>query len=132
MKKELIVPQRMKSSYDRYHFAPAVKVGDTVWVSGQAGIRDNGEVPASLEEQTHLSFQKLKHVLESAGATLDDVVELVSYHVDFPNGAATIMAVKDQYMPHKYPAWTGLGVTSLLLPGLLIEIKAIAVIGCGR
>jgi enamine deaminase RidA (YjgF/YER057c/UK114 family) len=34
-------------------------------------------------------------------------------------------------MQRNYPAWTGIGVTSLLLPGLLLEIKAVAVIGSG-
>lgn len=132
MKKEAIVPERMRANYDRYHYAPAIKVGTTVWVSGQAGVGEGGVIPPSLEEQTHLAFQKLKQVLEAAGSSLDDIVELVSYHVDFPNGASTITAVKDQYITKNYPAWTGIGVTSLLLPGLLIEIKATAVIGSGR
>ena len=131
MKKEAIVPERMKANYERYHYAPAVKVGNTLWVSGQVGISDTGEIPASLEEQAHIAFQRLQYVLEAAGATIDDVVELVTYHVDFPNGAQVITAVKDQYMKRNYPAWTGIGVTSLLLPGLLLEIKAVAVIGSG-
>lgn len=131
MKKEMIVPKGMEASAERYHYAPAIKVGNTIWVAGQAGIKANGEIPKSLEEQTHLAFQKLQQVLEAAGASLDDIVELVSYHVDFPNGAQTIMAVKDQYIRGTYPTWTGLGVTSLVAPGLLIEIKAMAVVGCG-
>jgi enamine deaminase RidA (YjgF/YER057c/UK114 family) len=131
MKKEAIVPERMKANYERYHYAPAIKVGNTVWVSGQVGISDKGEIPASLEEQAHIAFQRLQYVLEAAGASIDDVVELVTYHVDFPNGAQVITSVKDQYMQRNYPAWTGIGVTSLLLPGLLLEIKAVAVIGSG-
>ncbi len=121
----------MQANYDRYHYAPAVKVGNTVWVSGQVGMREDGVIPPSLEEQLHVAFRRIKVLLEQAGASMDDIVELVSYHIDFPSGAATISAVKDQYITRSYPAWTGVGVSSLLIPGLLFEIKVVAVIGSG-
>ena len=131
MKKEAIIPSSMQANYDRYHYAPAVKVGNTVWVSGQVGMREDGVIPPSLEEQLHVAFRRIKVLLEQAGASMDDIVELVSYHIDFPSGAATISAVKDQYITRSYPAWTGVGVSSLLIPGLLFEIKVVAVIGSG-
>ena len=131
MKKEAIIPEGMQAYYDHYHFAPAIKVGNTVYVSGQTGLTETGEVPATLEEQTHRTFQSLKYVLEAAGCTLDDVVELQSFHVDFPNGAEAIMAIKAEYFTKNYPAWTAVGVTSLAMPGLLVEFKAIAVVGSG-
>jgi len=132
MSKQVIIPKGFEPYYEHYHFGPAVKVGETVWVSGQTGLTATGEVPASLEEQTELAFQSLKYVLEAAGATLDDIVELNTFHVDFPNGADTFMAVKDKYLTKDYPAWTAVGVTSLALPGLLVEIKATAVVGSGK
>jgi len=39
--------------------------------------------------------------------------------------------VKDRYLPDRYPSWTAVGVTQLALPGLLVEIRAVAVAGCG-
>lgn len=132
MKKEIIIPAGMQGAYDHMHFAPGLKVGNTVYVSGQAGIRPDGKVADTLEEQLDLCFQKIQRVLEAAGATLDDVVELVSYHVgNMAADAPTIFAVKDKYFTRDYPAWTAAGISGLAMPGLLVEIKAVAVIGSG-
>jgi enamine deaminase RidA (YjgF/YER057c/UK114 family) len=133
MKKQLIIPDAMRRAYDVMHFAPGVKVGDTVYVSGQAGITADGKVAETLEEQLHLCFQKIQLVLEAAGGTLDDIVELESFHVgDMVADTATIFRVKDVYLTHDYPAWSSFAVAGLALPGLLVEIKAIAVIGSGN
>jgi len=40
--------------------------------------------------------------------------------------------VKDEYLPRNYPAWTAVGVTWLALPELRVEIRAVAVVGCGK
>jgi enamine deaminase RidA (YjgF/YER057c/UK114 family) len=39
--------------------------------------------------------------------------------------------VKDEYFPDRYPSWSAVGVTQLALPELLVEIRAVAVAGCG-
>jgi enamine deaminase RidA (YjgF/YER057c/UK114 family) len=41
------------------------------------------------------------------------------------------MRVKSEFIPDKYPAWTAIGVTELVLPQLLVEVRATAVIGSG-
>ena len=41
------------------------------------------------------------------------------------------MTVKDDYFPDRYPSWTAVGVTQLALPELCVEIRAVAVVGCG-
>jgi len=133
MKKQIIIPAGMQGAYDHMHFAPGVKVGDTVYVSGQAGIKADGKVAETLEEQLHLCFQKIALVLEAAGGSLDDIVELESFHVgDMIADTPTIFKVKDHYLTRDYPAWSAFGVTMLAVPGLLVEIKAVAVIGSGN
>jgi enamine deaminase RidA (YjgF/YER057c/UK114 family) len=132
MTKQIIIPAGMEPYYEHYHFAPAIKVGNTVWVSGQTGMKANGDVPESLEDQLHLAFQSLKYVLEAAGATLDDIVDLTTFHIDFPNGTEKIMEVKNEYLTKNYPAWTAVGVSSLAVPGLLVELKVVAVIGANK
>jgi enamine deaminase RidA (YjgF/YER057c/UK114 family) len=132
MKKEIIIPEGMQGAYDHMHFAPAIKVGETIYVSGQAGIKGDGKVAETLEEQLHICFQKIKLILETAGSSLDDIVELESFHVgDMVADTGVIFAVKDQYLTRDYPAWSAFGVTGLAMPGLLVEIKAVAVIGSG-
>ncbi|MDT4884741.1 RutC family protein YjgH [compost metagenome] len=84
-----------------------------------------------IEEQAHLAFQALKHVLESAGATLADVVELMTFHTELQGDMQAFARVKDQYFPNRYPSWTAIGISQLALPELRVEIRAVAVAGCG-
>ena len=49
------------------------------------------------------------------------------YHVDIGRHMETFMAVKDRYLTEPYPAWTAIGVSELVVPGGLVEIRAIAV-----
>jgi enamine deaminase RidA (YjgF/YER057c/UK114 family) len=115
--------------YDNYHFSQATRVGDTIWVSGQVGIDANLRPAAGLAEQARLAFLGLKTVLEAAGSTLGDVVELMTFHIDLQGGAAEFAAVKDEFFPACYPAWSAVGVTQLAMPELLVEIRAVAVAG---
>jgi enamine deaminase RidA (YjgF/YER057c/UK114 family) len=117
--------------YDAYHFSQATRVGDLIWVSGQVGI-DAAMTPGKdMEAQARLAFEGLKTVLEAAGSSLADVVELTTFHTDLRGDMAAFAPVKDAYFPERYPSWTAVGVTQLALPELLVEIRAVAVVGCG-
>ena len=132
MKKQAFVPEGMEALCATYHHAPAMRVGHIVWTSGQVGMTDAGELPATVEAQADLAFKNLARVLEEAGASLDDIVELQSFHVGLPNGSTEFRSVKDRYLVNNPPAWTALGVNYVALPGVFLEIKAVAVIGSGR
>jgi enamine deaminase RidA (YjgF/YER057c/UK114 family) len=81
--------------------------------------------------QARLAFEGLKTVLEAAGATLADVVELMTFHTDLRRDMPAFSQVKDQYFADRYPSWTAVGVTQLALPEFLVEVRAVAVAGCG-
>jgi enamine deaminase RidA (YjgF/YER057c/UK114 family) len=121
-----INPPGTEARYKNWHFSQAVQQGDTVWVSGQVGFGKDG-THEDLESQARIAFQNLERVLAAAGASLKDIVELVTYHVDMDLG--TFGRVKDEFIPEDYPAWTVVGVTALALPELKVEIRATAVIG---
>jgi enamine deaminase RidA (YjgF/YER057c/UK114 family) len=129
MKRTLINPKPTQILYDNYHFSQGTRVGDTVWVSGQVGIDADLQPAAGLAEQARLAFLGLRAVLEAAGSTLADVVELMTFHIDLRGGAAEFAAVKDEFFPADYPSWSAVGVTQLALPELLVEIRAVAVVG---
>lgn len=112
--------------FDLFKYSPAVKAGGLVFVAGQVGIRPDGTVPDSAEEQIDLAFKRLGAILEHEGLGFEDLVELVSYHVRIDEQLTTFREVKDKYMTRDFPAWTILGVASLARPNLLIEIKAVA------
>ena len=87
----LINPSGTEEFYNTWQFSQGVQVGDTLWISGQLGIGADGKAGATIEDQTRLAFQNLTRVLETAGGTLADVVELTTYHLamdDLPQVAA--------------------------------------------
>jgi enamine deaminase RidA (YjgF/YER057c/UK114 family) len=129
MMRKLINPGSTKAMYDNFHFSQATRVGDMVWVSGQVGIDANMRPGKGLSEQARLAFAGVKTVLEAAGASLGDVVELTTFHIDLQGGSREFGAVKNEFFPSNYPSWTAVGVTQLAIPGLLVEIRAVAVAG---
>ncbi len=131
MPKELIVPPQDQALYDDWHFSPAVRVGDTIYVSGQVGVNEKHEPADGIEAQARLAFQNLERVLAEAGATLRDVVEMTTFHINLQADVAGFSKVKDEFFPDSYPAWTAVGTTELALPGLLVEVRATACIGAG-
>ncbi|MCY1285186.1 RutC family protein YjgH [compost metagenome] len=130
LKRQSINPPPTQVFYDNFHFSQATRVGDMIWVSGQVGIDATMTPGKDVEEQAHLAFQGLKNVLEAAGATLADVVELMTFHTELQGDMQAFAQVKDQYFPDRYPSWTAVGISQLALPGLRLEIRAVAVAGC--
>lgn len=124
-------PGSTQAMYDAMHFAQATRVGDTIWVSGQVGIDAAMKPGEGMEAQARLAFEGLRSALEAAGATLTDVVELTTFHMDLRGEMAAFAMVKDEYFPSRYPSWTAVGTTQLALPELRVEIRAIAVAGSG-
>ncbi|HDR9573234.1 TPA: RidA family protein, partial [Burkholderia stabilis] len=81
------------------------------------------------EAQIVQAFENLKHVLEAAGASFNDVVDLTTFHTDMRD-LPLFMQVRDRYLVgHPKPAWTAVGAHMLGgSPGYIVEIKAVAVL----
>jgi enamine deaminase RidA (YjgF/YER057c/UK114 family) len=139
--REVIIPPGMEILYERYHYCPGIKVGNTLYIAGQVGRDENMQVVEDPEAQFAQTFENVKKVLTAAGVTFDHVVEMVTYHVTSPELYAAsgqqpftlpylplFIQVKDRYFTGNYPTWTGVGVTSLSTPGLIVEIKCTAVL----
>ena len=127
MKRILINPKETQLMYDGFHFSQANRVGDIIWISGQVGIDGKLAPGNGMAEQARLAFEGLKRTLAAAGATLHDVVELTTFHIDLRGEMDDFVKVKDEYLPRDYPAWTAVGVTQLALPELRVEVRAVAV-----
>lgn len=121
-----IVPTSMQSTYDSSHFSPAVVDGDRIFVSGVIGTNAEGKVPDDPTTQFECAFEGVKQILEAAGATLADIVELTSYHVGLHDHLGTFFAVKDKYLLEPYPAWTAIGVSALARRNGLVELRVTA------
>ena len=96
----------------------------TLYTSGQVS---EGE---TLEDQLRGTFAALKSQLTDAGASLDDIVKMNTYIVDYNKSHLdTFRNVRDEFFSKENrPASTLVGVTALALPKYLVEIEAIAVI----
>ncbi|MBN8974279.1 MAG: RidA family protein [Rhizobiales bacterium] len=112
--------------FKKFGYSPAVRAGDFLYVAGQIGLNPDGSMPANDEGQIVNAFDRLKIVIEEAGASLDDIVELVSYHVGLQNHLGKFVEIKSRYIREPYPTWTILEIAGLARPGLIIEIKAVA------
>jgi enamine deaminase RidA (YjgF/YER057c/UK114 family) len=122
---------RNDDTYEAWHFAEATRVGDQVWVSGQRGFDERDQISADPTIQARVAFRQLERTLRDAGATLDDIVCLTTYHVNMPD-VAGFRTVKDEFIRAPYPSWTVVGVSALASPEMVVEIAATAVIGSGH
>ena len=116
-----VIPEGSQAGYDRFHFAPAYRVGDTLYVSGIIGT---GE---SLDEEFASAFESLANVLDAAGFSLDDVVEMTSFHIDMSGSLGKFMKARDASLSEPWPAWTAIGCTELAMPNGRAEVKVTAV-----
>ena len=121
-----VIPEGSEAQYDRFHFAPAFAVGNTVYVSGVIGQGADGKVPDDPEAEFTLAFDGVARVLESAGCTMADIVEMTTFHTDMPDSLGTFMKVKDRSVEAPYPAWTAVEVAGIRREGAVVEIRVIA------
>jgi enamine deaminase RidA (YjgF/YER057c/UK114 family) len=125
--RHIIIPDEMRLLAERAGYAPAVKVGKTLYCAGQVGRTPDLAVIEDPEQQFIAAWENLRLVLAAGGCTFEDVVDMTTYHTDLQRDMPLFRAVKDSVFPRATCAWTCLGVSELAMPGLLVEIKCIAV-----
>jgi enamine deaminase RidA (YjgF/YER057c/UK114 family) len=120
-----IFPANRHALYAEHGYSAAIKSGDLLFVSGQVGSRTDGSPEPDFEAQVRLAFANLEATLKAGGCTLDDIVDVTTFHTDPENQFGTIMRVKAEVFPEApYPNWTAIGVN--WLAGFDFEIKVIA------
>lgn len=124
-KREIITPEGKHALYEQHAYSAAIKSGDLLFVSGQVGSLPDGTPEPDFKRQVELAFANLQAVLSTAGCTLDDIIDVTTFHTDPQNQFDTVLAVKQKVFPSApYPNWTAVGVT--WLSGFDFEIKVIA------
>lgn len=109
-------------------YSQAVRVGDTVYLSGQIGLDPaTMQMADGFEAQTVRVFDNLKAVAEAAGGSLADAVKLNIYLTDLSN-FAKVNEVMARYFNEPYPARAAVGVKELPR-GALVEADAVLVLG---
>src|SRR5258706_1979974 len=99
-----IVPPSLKATSETYQFAPAVRIGDQILISGIVGVDAEGRLPPDFRSQAENVFTTLEAILNQAGATLDDVASLNTYHVgDIHSQFRQLVDIKATPIPPPHP-----------------------------
>lgn len=109
-------------------YSQAVKVGGTVYLSGQIGLDPASmQLVEGIEAQIHQVFANLRAVATAAEGSLADVVKLNVFLTDLGH-FAKVNEIMAQYFQQPYPARAAVGVASLPR-GALVEADAVMVLG---
>ncbi|NWG30520.1 MAG: RidA family protein [Rhodocyclaceae bacterium] len=109
-------------------YSQAVKVGETVYLSGQIGLDPaTMQLVEGIDAQIVRVFENLKAVAAAAGATLDAAVKVNIYLTDLAH-FAKVNETMAKYFNQPYPARAAVGVKELPR-GALVEADAVLVIG---
>jgi reactive intermediate/imine deaminase len=110
-------------------YSQAVKIGDTVWLSGQIPLDPATMelVPGNPEAQIRRVFDNLKAVADAAGGSLADVAKLNIFLTDLAH-FPVVNKVMAEYFQEPYPARAAIGVASLPR-GALVEMDAVMALG---
>ena len=119
--------------YEPYRISQGMRVGDLLFVSGQAAIDERGQVVGvgDFDAQAEQAFKNLEQVLEAGGSSLRDVAKVTIFLTDMSN-FAKIVELRGKWFSEPYPADSIIQVTALALPELEIEIEAVAVVSDTR
>ncbi|QPQ56119.1 hypothetical protein IC614_06020 [Allosphingosinicella flava] len=112
----------MRQFQDQYGFSDAVIAGDMIFVSGIVAGTRAGDIEASYDN----AYRVIGRILERAGASHDDIVDITSFHTDITTQIDALSKVQKKYLKAPYPAWTAIDVDRLLPDDGLTEIKIVA------
>ena len=109
------------------HYTDAVRFGNLLFISGMVGVDAQGRVigKGDVVAQARATFDNLKHILESEGASFADVLKVTVYLRNVED-RARINPVRAEFFGDARPASTLVEVSKLVAPELLIEVEAVA------
>lgn len=108
-------------------YSQAIKVGDTVYLSGQIGLDPYSmELVDGIEAQIRRVFDNIKAVCEASGGSLTDIVKLNIFLTDLGH-FQLVNQIMGEYFAQPYPARAALGINTLPR-NALVEMDGILVI----
>lgn len=125
-----IEKQTFRSGPYKDIFAQGVKVGNILYLAGQVGIDDEGNVGADITEQTKFAYSNIRKVLSEFGATMASIVDETIFVTDMGeamSNADSIFAARlVAYGKIPEVSQTLIAVSALVMPKLKIEVKCVA------
>jgi enamine deaminase RidA (YjgF/YER057c/UK114 family) len=114
----------IRQTQERIGWSDSVTAGDTVYVSGVIAFTRSSD--KGMEDAYNRAFDQLTAILNRAGVSWADVVEVRSFHTDPTAQIDAMAAVKRRFRAAPDPAWTAVGTSALLSPTGITEIALVA------
>jgi 2-iminobutanoate/2-iminopropanoate deaminase len=114
---------------ESYGYAQGVRVGDTLYLSGQVSHDDQGNIVGAgdMEAQMRQAYANVRKMLAQYGATMANVVDEVLFVIDMDAAMAARSKLKDEVYGGKPEiASTIVQIARLAMPEFMIEIRCIA------
>lgn len=126
MAKEVIRPTNVHTPSGYSH---AFKVGNTIYTAGQVALDQDGNLVGrgDFARQVEQTLENLKRILEAAGATMADVVQMTMFLTNYDDLEKAGEVLGKYFQSPLAPA-TGVQISRLARSELMIEINAIAVV----
>jgi len=114
-------------------FSPAVATqgGKTIWLAGVTAPfdADGNSLAGDFEAQTHEIFRVIEERLATFGGTLADIVTMTVFIGDTRYGDPFVDIRATKFEPGHYPSSALITVVGFARPGIVLEVKATAVVG---
>lgn len=128
MKREQIHTQ--PDPYAPFLLSQAIRAGELVYVSGQAGYGDDGRIVGTegdFDAQADQAFRNLQRALQAGGSDLSHVIKVTIFLTSMSH-FDKIVALRRKWFTVPYPADTIVEISALYTPEAMIEIEAIGAV----
>jgi 2-iminobutanoate/2-iminopropanoate deaminase len=113
-------------------YSPAVVTdgGKIIWLAGQTGFRDDqGKEVIGFEAQARQTFHAIDQTLKKTGGSLANLVTMTVFILDARYGDKLTEIRREMFPNGNFPGSALITVSGFAVPGILIEIQGVAVIG---
>ena len=124
MQSKAIQPTGVETAAPYYSPAILAEGSQMLFISGQGPKNYD----ADMETQIRETFEQIQAIVESAGGSMRNIVMIRAYFIDMARDLATFRKVRQEFLVEPYPAATAVGTSELAVPGLEVEIEAVAII----
>lgn len=114
----------------RYSRAVVTEGGRTVWLAGQTTLEDaqGNPIAGDFDAQLRENFRLIGAHLEELGGTVRDIVTMTVYATDVANADRYVEIKEEVFGDGPYPSSAWIGVVGFSRPGVVVEVKAVAVV----
>lgn len=119
-------PESISAPMNPYSHGAEVEAGSRlVYLSGQVGSDQDGNIGADFESQIRMTYANIEAILGDAGMDLTNLVKVTTYLTDRVN-LAPMREIRKQILGDHKPAHTLLIVSGLAYEEFLIEVECVA------